>query len=121
MQLNRLFAAAAVLRIGVCAATIESSSGSAIVAPSPRSTVLRGRCFFVMKDIVVSGGLKPALYESSERLLRTLELLHAFLKRIALHDSQHERREPIVVLRRVAGDRAHRGHVVVGQRAAGRV
>src|SRR5689334_821161 len=52
MQLNRLFAAAAVLRIGVCAPAIESRNGRAMVAPRPRRTVLRGRYFFVRKDIV---------------------------------------------------------------------
>jgi hypothetical protein len=51
MQLRRHFAAAAVFRIGVCAATMESSRGSAIVAPTPRRNVRRGKCFLVMNDI----------------------------------------------------------------------
>ena len=59
MQLNRLLAAAAVFRIGVCAATIESSSGSAIVAPTPRRNVRRGRCFFVMKAMFDSNCRRP--------------------------------------------------------------
>src|SRR5579862_5496884 len=39
---------AAVFCNSVCAGTMESSSGSAIVTPTPRRNVRRGRCFFVM-------------------------------------------------------------------------
>src|SRR5262249_11032262 len=52
MQANRVFPAAAVLATGVCAGTIESSSGSAIVTPMPRSRVRRERCFFEIYILV---------------------------------------------------------------------
>ena len=45
---KRDFPAAAVRLSGVCAATIESSSGNATVAPTPRRNVRRDRCLFVM-------------------------------------------------------------------------
>ena len=34
-----------------CAGSMESSSGSASVTPTPRRKVRRGRCFFVMNMI----------------------------------------------------------------------
>src|ERR1051326_1004106 len=52
MPQNRLFGVAAVLAKGVCAGSIESSSGSATVTPAPRRNVRRERCFFEMKFIV---------------------------------------------------------------------
>ncbi len=42
-----IFGAAAVAASAVRAGIIASSSGSASVAPTPRSTVRRDRCFFV--------------------------------------------------------------------------
>ena len=45
---RRLTGRAAVSRVAWRAGTIPSSSGSATLAPSPRSTVRRDRCFFVM-------------------------------------------------------------------------
>ena len=48
---------AAVLPSGVCAGTIESSSGSASDTPMPRRTVRRERCFFVMNCTLYSSCL----------------------------------------------------------------
>src|SRR5678816_34158 len=64
MPQKRLFGSAAVLTSGVLAGIIESSSGNASVTPMPRRKVRRGRCFFVMNDIIRSPrGLKIALYD----------------------------------------------------------
>jgi hypothetical protein len=54
MQLKRLLEFAAVLASGVCAGTIESSSGNATDTPTPRSNVRRERYFLVMKFMVLS-------------------------------------------------------------------
>src|SRR5689334_8724221 len=48
IPVKRLFGAAAVLRWGVCAGTIDSRKGSATAAPMPRSIVRRERFFFVI-------------------------------------------------------------------------
>ena len=48
MAPNLLIGLAAVCAASVSAGTIASSSGSAIVVPSPRSTVRRDSAFFVM-------------------------------------------------------------------------
>ena len=48
MQARRVRGAAAVLRSGVCAGTIASRNGIAMVAPMPRRTVRRERWVFVM-------------------------------------------------------------------------
>ena len=45
---NRRTGAAAVLLVAVSAGTMQSSRGSATVAPIPRSTVRRGRCILLM-------------------------------------------------------------------------
>jgi hypothetical protein len=54
MPTNRLAGLAAVLLKGVCAGTIESSSGKANVTPTPRKNVRRGTCFLVMNIYLVS-------------------------------------------------------------------
>src|SRR3990167_920062 len=46
---------AAVWASAVRAGIMASSSGSAIVAPTPRSTVRRDRCFFVMNIVALLG------------------------------------------------------------------
>src|SRR5215467_4856110 len=43
---KRCVGAAAVLANGVCAGTIDSKKGNAIVTPAPCKNVLRDRCFF---------------------------------------------------------------------------
>ncbi len=52
MPQKRLFGSAAVLTSRVPAGIIESSSGSASVTPIPRRNVRRGKCFFVMNDMI---------------------------------------------------------------------
>ena len=54
MPTKRLAGLAAVLLSGVCAGTIESSSGKANVTPAPRRNVRRGTCFLVMNIYLVS-------------------------------------------------------------------
>src|SRR5215470_8468639 len=52
MAKKRVFEATAALAIGVRAGTIESSSGSANVVPTPRKNVRRGRDFRVRNTLV---------------------------------------------------------------------
>jgi len=54
MHPSRLFGLAAVLFKGVCAGTIDSSSGNATVTPAPRRNVRRERCLFVMNLGLIS-------------------------------------------------------------------
>src|SRR3982750_465007 len=100
MPTKRLVAAAAVNRNGVSAGTIASSSGKANVTPAPRRNVRRGMYFLVRI--------------TSALLVRTccvLVGLGSHLKLRAADDAHHQRREPIVILRGVAHDRANRRHV----------
>src|SRR5947207_6261440 len=48
IPVKRVLGVAAVRASGVCAGTIESSSGSANATPAPRRTVRRDMCFFVI-------------------------------------------------------------------------
>ena len=65
---SRIRGFAAVFASGVCAGTIESSSGSDIAVPMPRKNVRRERCFFVMTlhvAILLNGtlsGAAPAVF-----------------------------------------------------------
>src|SRR5215470_16268153 len=99
MPTNRLTGAAALSLSGVNAGTIDSSSGSASVMPAPRRNVRRGMCFLAMNISVL-------------HRLRT----HSKLR--TLDDADHDRREPVVVLRGVTHDRAQRRHVHVLDAAA---
>src|SRR5207244_4426960 len=101
MQVSRLLGFAAVLLSGVCAGTIDSKNGNAIVTPAPRRKVRRERCFLVINMVAL--------------------LLHLHLKRCALHDTEHERRKTIIIASRVANDRPDDRHVVVMYRAAKRI
>ena len=94
---------------GVCAGTMESSSGKATVTPTPRRNVRRGKMFFRDES------------HGSSSCGSGLGLLHSHLKWIALHNALDERRKTIVVLGGIPGDGANRRHVVVLERAAGRV
>src|SRR5437867_6282848 len=51
MHVSRLFGFAAVLLSGVCAGTMDSRNGNAIVTPAPRRNVRRERCFLVMNIV----------------------------------------------------------------------
>src|SRR5260370_5545361 len=95
MQARRLWGAAAVLRSGVCAGTMESSSGRARPTPMPRRIVRRERCFLVM-------------YMLSLNFFRSTHL-----KRSALHDAKNKCREAVVLLRRLRSDGAYCRHVTI--------
>src|SRR6185295_6243934 len=80
------------------AGTMASRKGSASVAPVPRRNVLRESAFLVMNTAV------PPL------------LLHeSHLKRSALHDAEHQRRQRVFVARGATGYLAHRWSIIVLQ------
>src|SRR5438876_2834179 len=79
-----VFPVASALADGAKAGNIDSSSGSAMVAPAPCKNLRRGICFFVMNM-----SLLPALTERRYRLP-----IH--LKRSALHDFQNNGREAVI-------------------------
>src|SRR5215471_2810490 len=110
MHVRRVFGAAAVWRRGVWAGTIDSSSGSEIEAPSPRSTVRLDRCFFVMNIMPL---LTFSLYRSLGR-----RGLHSLFKCIAGDDPSHQRRKSIVGARRLLEDRTNGGFIVIMNGAA---
>src|ERR1700730_11053365 len=60
IPVKRVFGLAAVLTRGVCAGTIESSSGSANAAPAPRRTVRRDRCFLVRNILFRYSSYEPS-------------------------------------------------------------
>src|SRR5688572_19631492 len=74
--------------MAVSAGTMLSSSGKAIVAPSPRNTVRRSRCILLMNM-------------SAPRLRST------HLKRLAPDDPEDQRRPAVAVLAHVAHQLAH--------------
>src|SRR5688500_7912863 len=96
-------------RIGACldvvwaesAGIIESSSGSATLAPIPFSIVRRVSVFPVRN-----------VMRSPLRLLRR-GLRQSTLERDAVHHAQHQRGEGVVLARRFAGDHANRRLVVM--------
>src|ERR1700732_627118 len=59
MPVKRVFGFAAVLIRGVCAGTMESSSGSANATPAPRRTVRRDTCFLVRNILFRSSYYGP--------------------------------------------------------------
>src|ERR1700735_3119043 len=93
MPQNLVFETAAVFASGVWAGTMESSKGRASVTPIPRKNVRRGKCFLVMN--IVS---RLSICFSSAGLGGS-RLFRSHLKRRALHDSQHQRREAVTVAR----------------------
>src|SRR5579864_5322110 len=98
MHARRVFPAAAVLATGVCAGTIESSSGSAKDTPMPRRTVRRERCFLVM-NIALGLLIQVAGNSIGRRILILFGSSH--LKWRAFHNSQDERRKSVVVSSRL--------------------
>src|SRR5687767_7224924 len=90
MPTNRFTGAAAVSRDGVNAGSIESSSGNASVTPAPRRNVRRGMCFLATNIVVSLLGTHSRIHA-----------LHPHLELRALHDSQYDSRESVVVLRHV--------------------
>src|SRR5262249_61576116 len=101
MQARRVRPAAAVRATGVCAGTMESSSGSASAPPMPRKIVRLFRCFLVMNMLLIP------LHGGCVGLLG-----FAHLERRAPHDAENEAGETIAVARGVAANGADHGHVV---------
>src|ERR1700704_3335808 len=125
---NRLLAGtAAVCASNVRAGTIASSNGSANAAPAPLRMVRRGMCRLVMNIsvlLVFTPGALPgvdiclsrcSLLGCRRSLLRRrcFIQLHVLLERIALHDGQHQRGEPVARTVGLTGDGAHEGHILV--------
>src|SRR6185436_20547741 len=102
---KRISGLAADCAIGVNAGTIDSRNGNATAAPIPRNMVRRERLFFIVNICV---------------LLKVLgrDRLHPLLKRRTLYNPQDQRRKTIILLRRVAHDRANRRHVVITETPA---
>src|SRR3954470_23197182 len=103
---------AALVAAADSAGTIASSNGSASAAPTPRRNVRRGKAIFVMIIYLLSlirMLLNTLLLTRRRGSALFLEGRPPHLERRALHDAEHERRDAIVVARRVAHDRAHGG------------
>src|SRR5450755_547775 len=116
MQARRVLGFAAVFARGVCAGTIESSSGSARDAPMPRSNVRRDRCFFVMNMLFLSS---PQLMAVPCIRWRRLRIFHpSHLEWRTLHHSQNKRRKTIVAVRCFPLDAANERHVAIVDDAA---
>src|ERR1700733_7653813 len=121
---TRGFTTAAVSASAVPAGIIASSKGSAIAAPAPFRTVRRDRCFLVRNmalclQIFSRRGSKVGRLRRQRR--RQGRGGGALAECIALHDTQHDGLEPIVVFGRIAHDLAHGGHVVVFHRTTDRI
>src|SRR5262245_38032657 len=101
MQAIRLFGFAAVRLKGVCAGTIDSKKGKAMVTPAPRRNVRRLRCFLVTN--VMSASWKDGLGAH----------FHLHLKWCAFCDAENKRRKTIVAAGSIADDRPDHRHVVV--------
>src|ERR1700722_8900316 len=90
---NRRCGFAAVLARAVRAGTIDSSSGSARVTPTPRRKVRRGNDILVMNMVASSLFFlvdEPSASGGPEsRILDVLSHLGALLKRCAVHDAQY--------------------------------
>src|SRR4030095_15661057 len=104
MKPKRCMGMAAVRASGVCAGTIDSRKGSAIVTPAPCKNVLRDKCFFVMNITITL----------SFYWLRSF--LH-LLKRRALDDAQNQRGKTIICASGFLDDRSDGRHVVVFETA----
>src|SRR5437868_1485212 len=94
--------AAPALADGAAAGAIASRNGSAIETPSPFRTVRRARCLPV-RYIALLSCLRGRLHR----------VAGPPLERGAVDDTEDERREAEIRLRRAADDGAHRRHVVV--------
>src|SRR5262245_14339875 len=101
MKASRVLGTAPASLDGVCAGSIDSNSGKASVTPVPRKNVRRERCFLLMKFISSS----------------SLSILRSHLKRLALHNTENERRKTIIVACRLPNDVSDGGHVVGRDRA----
>src|SRR5882672_7538519 len=126
MKPKRVAGLAAVCARAVPAGIMASSSGRAMAAPAPLSTVRRDKCLRVKNMATI-----PFEYAYSlllqRRLLKALllgllrEALDlAFAELVARDDAEHDGLEPVVVPGGVAHDRTDRGHVAVVELAAQR-
>src|SRR6188472_2749990 len=101
---------------------IASSSGSAMVAPTPLRTVRREMCFFDrnMSPLPFKPWLRTTLLPGRRRLgLRHRDPTHPEL--IASNHCLHQRREPVVRRGGATDDAPDGGHVRVFKSAPGRV
>src|SRR5262245_45906679 len=87
------------------AGIIESSSGSATLAPMPFSIVRRVSAFLVRNVMTVSLPLLGRAIGGTAR--------HSVLERDAAHHAQHQRGKRVVLPRRFPGDDADRRLVVM--------
>src|ERR1043165_9358432 len=101
MQPRRVRRACAAAWPKAVAGSIDSSSGSASVTPTPFRKVRRERCFFVRKFM--------SLY------------LHTFLELVGVDDAHEQRREPVAIGHRAMGNRTNLRHVGVPHRTTNRV
>src|SRR5580692_4659254 len=108
IPMKRLTGAAAVLPRGVCAGTIESSSGKPSVMPAPRKNVRRGMNFFSINISLDSCSVTGCLFD----------FFRSHLKWGALNNSHQNRQEPVVILVRVPDDRPDHRHIFVFDPAA---
>src|SRR5271165_570673 len=97
---------------GAKAGIMESSSGSATAVPAARNTVRRDMDFFVTNIILLSSIRRAGHWSAGSGLAGS------HLKFRTLHNTHDHGRPTIVVARRGAIDRAHRGRIVILQSTA---
>src|SRR5882757_7332022 len=102
MNAMRGFGAAAVFESATPAGIIADNKGKATLAPAPRSTVRRLRCFFRINIAWFPYSLLSAARSAGRgnfsllgfRVLLVTRLRHfRHLKRFARHDAEHDRRQ----------------------------
>src|SRR5580765_3123020 len=120
MKPRRFTGLAAVLASAVIAGVIESSSGSAITAPTPRRKVRLGNASLEI-NIGSAPGYECPTAQVGASLVRICSLRFPHLKRRALGDAENQRLEPVVGRRAVPNDPAYRRRIVVLDAAAERV
>src|SRR5580700_10529504 len=108
IPMKRLTGAAAVLPRGVCAGTIESSSGKPSVMPAPRKNVRRGMNFFSINISLDSCSVTGCVFD----------FFRSHLKRGALDNTHQDREEPVVILVRIVHDGPDHGHILIFHSAA---
>src|SRR5678816_4723084 len=100
---------AAVWARAVPAGTIASRNGSPSVTPAAFRTARREICFFVMNICFPFG--------TAERCRSLCSLRTLLTKRVAVGDSQHDRRQLVVVFRGSANDGTNLRHIEIFQPA----
>src|SRR4051812_40629187 len=109
------------------AGTIASRNGRASTVPIPRRNVLRGSAIFVMiiklSSPATIGGTParvPWTSVADRGDFRRFGVSSPVQERVAPHDSDDERLEPVIVLRCVGNNPPNGRHVVVLEAAAKR-